>query len=270
MIDLIKIMINMRGAFMIDRALIGGTGIKNLYDKEIEVDTKYGKVNIGITEDKGRGIAFLSRHGKGHSVPPHKINYRANIAALKELGVKYILATAAVGSCNNSFIPGSVLLMKDFLDFTKGRDGTFFDGGDGVVAHVDMSKPYCGNLRKVIISRFAGNRIHLDEGVYVCTEGPRFESAAEIKFYSSIGGDVVGMTGIPELVLSKEMGMCYASVGIVSNWCTGFNEFSHTKEELDKNLSKLNETVISVLKDVLEKEELNQDNCKCADSLLFL
>lgn len=270
MIDFIRVKYNSRGVFMIDRALIGGTGIKNLYDKKIEVDTKYGKVKMGIIEKKGRGIAFLSRHGEEHSVPPHSINYRANIAALKELGVKYVLATAAVGSCNESFIPGSVLLMKDFLDFTKGRDCTFFDGADGVVAHVDMSKPYCENLRKVIISRFSGKRIHLDEGVYVCTEGPRFESASEIKFYRSIGGDVVGMTGIPELVLAREMGMCYASVGIVSNWCTGFNEFSHTKEELDKNLSKLNETVISVLKDVLEKEELNQDKCKCSDSLLFI
>ena len=255
---------------MTDRALIGGTGVRNLCDREISVDTRYGEVRVGLIEKGRNEIAVLSRHGRDHSIPPHMINYRANIAALNKLGVSYVLATAAVGSCNENFAPGSVLLMKDFLDFTKGRNGTFYDGTDGMVAHVDMSEPYCSNLRRKLLSRFAGERVHLEQGVYVCTEGPRFETAAEIKFYGSIGGDVVGMTGIPELVLAKEMGMCYASVGIVSNWCTGFKAFSHTKEELDRNLSKLNETVLSILRDVLEKEELDKDNCKCSSSLLIL
>ena len=191
------------------KAIIGGTGVYDSGYKNTtkKLNTKYGEVELDIINIDGEDIVFLARHGKGHSVPPHLINYRANIMALKELGVEYIYATAAVGSCNENYYPGDIVVIKDFIDFTKSRPMTFFEGGDEPVKHVDMSDPYCKNMREKFYNTVKEFELDIKgDAVYICTEGPRFETASEIKMYKSLGGDVVGMTNVPEVVLAKELG----------------------------------------------------------------
>ena len=253
------------------KAIIGGTGVYSTgHEKRVEkVKTKYGEVELDIVNMDGEDIVFLARHGNSHSVPPHLINYRANIMALKEIGVNYIFATAAVGSCNENYGPGDVVVITDFLDFTSLRPVTFFEGGDEPVKHVDMSDPYCKNLR----ARFTEEAKNLDlnikgEAVYVCTEGPRFESASEIKMYQKIGGDVIGMTTIPEVVLAKELGMCYSTVGIITNWCTGISgeiELHDIKGAMDKNKEKITKAFLNIF-----KTGLGQNNCNCNKSIIEL
>ncbi|NMA86798.1 MAG: S-methyl-5'-thioinosine phosphorylase [Tissierellia bacterium] len=253
-----------------EKAIIGGTGIYDAGNGKSQiVNTKYGDVEVDILNIQGEDIVFLARHGKSHSVPPHLINYRANIMALKELGVKYIYSTAAVGSCNENFEPGDVVVIKDFLDFTKVRINTFFEGGEEAVKHVDMSDPYCKNLREQFYYMAKKENLEIKgDAVYVCTEGPRFETAGEIKMFQKLGGDVVGMTSVPEVVLAKELGMCYSTIGIISNWCTGFTgeiTFHHIQNAMEKNKAKITEIFIKIF-----KEELNQKQCNCNNSIVEL
>lgn len=207
-------------------AIIGGTGV---YDPKLlsdvgsrEVETPYGTIVVDTGTYEGVEVAFLPRHGKDHSVPPHKINYRANIWGLKALGVKRILATAAVGSINEAMQPGHFVIIDQFLDFTKSRVLTFFDDGDRGVVHVDVTEPYCPVIRAALIEVGRGLGITLHPtGTYVCVEGPRYESAAEIRAFRILGGDVVGMTNIPEAVLAREIGICYATMAMVTNMGAG-------------------------------------------------
>lgn len=253
------------------KAIIGGTGVYSAsgQSKKQIVETKYGNVQVDIININSEDVVFLARHGSSHSLPPHLINYRANIMALKQLGVNYIYATAAVGSCNEKYAPGDVVIIKDFIDFTKVRPLTFFEGGEESVKHVDMTQPYCKNM---------GHKFHDIAGqigleikgpaVYVCTEGPRFETASEIKMYKQLGGDVVGMTNVPEVVLAKELGMCYSTIGIITNWCTGVKgEFTlhDIQGSVDKNREKITQIFIQVF-----KEGLDQKTCNCNDSLIQL
>jgi 5'-methylthioadenosine phosphorylase len=216
-------------------AIIGGTGV---YDPDllentesVELDTPYGQAQATIGTYRGKRVAFMPRHGKGHSIPPHRINYRANLWALKQLGVGQVLATAAVGSLQLQYEPGSLVVVDSFLDFTKQRAQTFFESGP--VVHVDMSDPYCGRLRRRIVEAATelGMPIH-DGGTYVCTEGPRFETAAEIRLYQSFGAAVVGMTSVPEVVLAKELELCYATVCMVTNYGTGISANPLTVDEV--------------------------------------
>lgn len=210
----------------------------------------------------------MPRHGKEHSKPPHLINYKANMMGLKRLGVTHILATCAVGSCNENYAPGDIVCITDFLDFTRNRDHSFHDGADGV-KHTDMSDPYCSNLRNYIKLKALDLDIKIaEEAVYVCTEGPRFETASEIRFYKRIGGDVVGMTNVPEVVLAKELGMCYAACGIVSNWCTGVKgEISvhDIQGAIGSNKEKLTNLFVSIF-----RKGLTQDRCQCLAAIMNL
>lgn len=254
-----------------EKAIIGGTGVYDLgeetYSKRVE--TEYGKVEVNILNIKGDEIVFLARHGKDHSVPPHKIDYRANMMALKKLGVKYIYATAAVGSCNENYAPGDIVVIKDFIDFTKSRPVTFFEGKGQPVVHVDMGDPYCRNMRKRFYEAASSEGIPIKgDAVYACTEGPRFETAAEIRMYKMLGADVVGMTSVPEVVLAKELGMCYATVGIVTNWCTGIEKhmaIENMNELLKENKEKITKVFLQIF-----KGNLNQDNCNCNNAILQL
>jgi len=253
------------------RAIIGGTGVYDIGDSTTrEIETEYGIAVVDVLNINGCEIAFMARHGKGHSVPPHKINYRANMKALEQLGVKYIYATCAVGSLNENYAPGDVVVLKDFMDFTKSRPLTFYEGENKGVAHVAMDAPYCRNLRDKFIHHAKKTGLGIKgDAVYVCTEGPRFETASEIKMYKTLGGDVVGMTNVPEVVLAKELGMCYQAVGIITNWCTGIKGqvMEHDiKGIMEKNKALVTKTFISVL----TGEMLSQDACSCKDSLLIL
>lgn len=206
--------------------IIGGTGFYELGDPsdagDLTLETPYGPVTVQRRRIGETEVAFVPRHGPAHSVPPHRVNYRANIAALRDLEVTNILASAAVGSLSDGMPPGSLALLTQFLDFTRGRPSTFFDGEEGEVVHVDVSDPYCPHLRGELgkAAEQLGERLHAD-ATYVCAEGPRFETPAEIRMFRQLGGDVVGMTGVPEVALAREAGICYASVAIVTNWAAG-------------------------------------------------
>lgn len=222
---------------MIKAAIIGGTGIYSpdiLQDlRTVVQDTRFGSVDVTIGSYHGNEVAFIPRHGSKHSVPPHLVNYRANILALYKLGVKNILATAAVGSLNFDLKPGQFVLVDQFLDFTKCRPTTFYEGGDLGVVHCDMTVPYCPELRQAMMQAASELKFSvLNGGIYVCSEGPRFETAAEILMFKQLGGDVVGMTSVPEVCLARELGMCYATVATITNFAAGISPTILTHHEV--------------------------------------
>ncbi len=248
-------------------AIIGGTGV---YDpaimenaEEQVVSTRYGDTRIMVGYYKGRPIAFMPRHGGDHSVPPHLINYRANIEALYKLGAKRIIATAAVGSLNFEYKPGSIVVVDQFIDFTKSRIPTFFEGDERGVIHVDMTEPYCPELRQVLFAAASTTDTGVfNRGTYICTEGPRFETAAEIKMFKIMGGDVVGMTTVPEVVLARELGICYSTVAMVTNYAAGISPGKLTHDEvvacMQANLVRLRETITRAIEQIP-----SQPGCEC-------
>lgn len=234
-------------------AVIGGTALAKIESdytsaKKQEVKTQYGNTLVLIGEIDGKKITILPRHGLDHQAPPHGINYRANIMALKDLGVTNILATAAVGSLNKDIRPGDFVIVDDFMDFTKGRVNTFFEGGDSGLKHVDMTEPYDSRLRSFLIqaSKEKGIR-YRDGGIYVSVEGPRFETPSEIRFFQKMSADVVGMTGVPEVVLANEVGIPYSTLAIVTNYGAGMTEEKLAHEKCAKEMKKWDEQVFEVL-----------------------
>ena len=208
-------------------AIIGGTGLYNIPNLDLEeqiVTTKYGNAKLFVGRNADSDLVFLTRHGTNHSIPPHKINYRANIKALEMLGVKRIIANYAVGGIHPEITPLRAAVVGDFLDFTSGRESTFFDGdsASGGVQHVEMSQPYCAVMSHKLVELAPTFELDLFSGaVYAAANGPRFESPAEIRMMERLGGDVVGMTGVPEVVLARELGMCFAAVALSINWAAG-------------------------------------------------
>ncbi len=215
---------------MPDTAIIGGTGMGHLPTEyridRIDVPTRFGPAFVKlVSRADGSEIVFLSRHGEGHLLPPHEINYRANIAALVELGVTRVFATNGVGSLREDLSQGSIVILDDFIDFTRGRPLSYWDSvlnPAASVIHTDFSAPYCPNLRQALIETASDLNLKIvPTGTYVCTDGPRFESPAEIRVFARMGGDVVGMTGLPEAVFAREAGLCYAAVCIITNLGAG-------------------------------------------------
>ncbi|HMK47243.1 MAG TPA: S-methyl-5'-thioinosine phosphorylase [Methanocella sp.] len=217
-------------------AIIGGSGFYSVPGCRLRekrtVNTKYGEATLFFYEnEKGMEFVFLPRHGESHTCAPHKINYRANIMALQGTGVERIIGLSSVGSMREAVKPGDFVLLDQFLDFTKTRPITFFDE-EGCVAHTDMTEPYCGEMRSCILSAPRdGIRLH-NRGTYVCAEGPRFETAAEIRMFTMLGGDVVGMTGVPEVVLARELGMCYSGISVATNYAAGVSKAISHEEVL--------------------------------------
>ncbi len=232
-------------------AIIGGSGTASLYPlkRELKVETKYGDVVAYLTESSmGRELIFLPRHGLEHSVPPHKVNYRANMLALKSLKVDGIIATNAVGSLREELPPGSLAVAVDFIDFTRDRPKTLFD--DKVV-HTDMTRPYDPRLIEALRTSARRLGLELKDCVYVATEGPRYETPAEIRMFRTLGGDVVGMTGVPEVVFANELSLPYASLCIITNYAAGMQKrISH--EEVIKLMEEKGETVKRVIDTALE------------------
>lgn len=205
---------------------MGGSGVTAatvLADRESRtVTTPYGEVRAEVGVLGEAEVVFLARHGRGHRVPPHRVNYRALVRALGDLGVERVVATAAVGALHEDLTTGTAVIIDQFLDFTRGRPATFHDGGAEGVVHVDVTRPYCPQLGDAL-ERAAGEASMPVRrgGTYVCTEGPRFETAAEVRAFRMLGGDVVGMTGVPEVVLARELGLCYATLATVTNPAAG-------------------------------------------------
>lgn len=247
-------------------AIIGGTGVYDLdflsEKKTTTVSTPFGAVSLQTGLYQGIGTAFLARHGHDHSVAPHRINYRANLWALKTLGIQRVLATAAVGSLRRELPPGHLVLVDQFIDFTKQRPLTFFEGQDSPVVHTDFTEPYCPELRRYLLeSAPAGCRLHT-RGVYVCTEGPRFETPAEIRLFAQLGGDVVGMTGIPEVVLARELGLCYATIALVTNYGAGLSSQPLTHQEVLECQQANANNLRSLLQNTLPRLKGNP-GCQC-------
>ncbi|MEM0211585.1 MAG: S-methyl-5'-thioadenosine phosphorylase [Candidatus Methanomethylicia archaeon] len=241
--------------------VIGGSGFEEAFEGDkIKVKTPYGEVNLKIGVFGDREVAFIHRHGEKHEIPPHRVNYRGNIWALKEIGVERIIATNAVGGIRESISPGDILIPHDFIDFTKSRIGTFYN--DEAI-HVDVSEPYCPEIRRIILECIKGVNIRVwDKGVYVCTEGPRFETPSEIRMFRLLGADVVGMTGVPEVVLARELKMCYASICIVTNYAAGLQK-RVTQEEVNKIMRKRVDVVLSIMKNVIQRIPIERKKCEC-------
>jgi 5'-deoxy-5'-methylthioadenosine phosphorylase len=212
-------------------AIIGGSGLTRLSTLAVAhrevVRTPYGEPSSALIYGQlaGRDVVFLARHGHGHTIPPHRVNYRANLWALKHRGVDTILAVASVGAIAATYAPGELVLPHQLIDYTSGRQQTFFDGGDREVIHVDFTQPYSGELRQrcLAAARAAKIPIH-DGGVYGAVSGPRLETAAEIDRMDRDGATIVGMTGMPEAVLARELGIPYASIAVVVNHAAGRGE----------------------------------------------
>ncbi|HSI29145.1 MAG TPA: S-methyl-5'-thioinosine phosphorylase [Methylophilus sp.] len=208
--------------------IIGGTGLTELTNlnisKRLIVRTPYGKPSQPLVfgEINGKEVVFLARHGGGHTIPPHAVNYRANIWALHSVGVTDLLAVATVGGISNTLIPGDIVLPHQILDYTYGRDNTYHDGVELPVRHIDFTLPYSQAMRERCQKASADAGCHLVEGgIYACVQGPRLETAAEINRYERDGATVVGMTGMPEAVLARELGVAYAAICPVANFAAG-------------------------------------------------
>ena len=235
-------------------AVIGGTGLEEIFKgaELANVGTPYGISHaISICEIKDRKVAFLPRHGRRHSIPPHKINCRANVYALYKLGVERIIATNAVGAINPNFKPGDLVVPHDLIDFTKQRQLTFYD--QAPVTHIDFTEPYCPEMRRILIEKAKETGTVHEEAVYVCTEGPRFETPAEIRMFRILGCDIVGMTGVPEAILARELGICYATLCFVSNMAAGiagkltYDEVSETSKIVMPRIQRIIVEAISAL-----------------------
>ncbi|MCP4186247.1 MAG: S-methyl-5'-thioinosine phosphorylase [Gammaproteobacteria bacterium] len=222
-------------------AVIGGSGLYSL-DEEFEIetaelrDTPYGQTSAELQIGKWHGnpVAFLPRHGRDHQIPPHKINYRANLWALQSVGVSHIIAANAVGGIDSRYTPQVLGLPDQIIDYTNNREHTFSDGDNNQVQHVDFSWPYSGTLRDSIkISAQRRDIDLIDGGVYGCSNGPRLESAAEIRKMKADGCSMIGMTGMPEAGLARELSIQYAAIALVVNWCAGIEDREITMDEIN-------------------------------------
>lgn len=209
-------------------AIIGGSGLTQLSNLAIVrrevVRTPYGEPSGALTYGSlcEEPVVFLARHGYGHTIPPHLVNYRANIWALKQADVSGIISVASVGSIRADLAPGTLVVPDQIIDYTWDRKSTFFEGGETPVKHVDFTHPYDPSLRqRLLLATAAVGELAVDGGVYAATQGPRLETAAEINRFERDGADVVGMTGMPEAVLARELELPYAALNVVVNYGAG-------------------------------------------------
>ena len=248
-------------------AIIGGTGLEDAFleGTKTRIGTPYGPSPILTLASVGsKDIVFLPRHGEKHTTPPHTINYRANIWALHSLGVERILASNAAGAVNPDLRPGDLVVPSDFIDFTRLRATTFYD--EPPVTHIDVSDAYCPELRGVLAKTAEQESIKVhDRGTYLCTEGPRYETPAEIRMFRCWGCDVVGMTGLPEVVLAHELGMCYASLCYVTNMAAGM-EARLSAEEISSAGKTMSGRLERILLKVVEATPRKR-SCRCSEAL---
>jgi 5'-methylthioadenosine phosphorylase len=252
--------------------VIGGSGLYEIkgftLKRKRRISTPFGKPSEHylIGKISNNEVVFLPRHGKHHDIPPHMINYRANIWGFKELGVNRILSISAVGGIKKGLRPGDIVLLDQVLDMTRDRVSTFYDGKNGVV-HIDFSEPYCAELRALLLKAGKGVKTDLKNGgTYVAVEGPRLESAAEIKSFGVLGGDVVGMTGMPEASLARELEICYAGLSVVANYAAGISKSKLTVAEVMEAMKDTTERIKRLLKNTFSLIP-EERKCRCKDAL---
>ncbi|TAN41234.1 MAG: S-methyl-5'-thioadenosine phosphorylase [Nitrospirae bacterium] len=252
--------------------IIGGSGIYDIEGlgatEEISVETPYGKPSAhyraGKIED--RKVVFLPRHGADHSIAPHKINYRANIWGFKSLGVEKIISVGAVGGISGNLKPGDLVVLDQLIDFTFGaRQSTFFE--DDKVAHIDFTEPYCAEMRKTVLSVAENIGLAVKEnGSYICVNGPRLETAKEIRHFSMIGADVVGMTGMPEAALAREAEICLCGMAVVTNYAAGISKNKLTVTEVIETMKKSTDNLKKLIREFVLQLPAER-NCDCKDAL---
>ena len=224
-------------------AIIGGSGFTKLKTLEVVrrevVHTPYGEPSAPLTHGllDGKAVTFLPRHGSGHIIPPHKVNYRANLWALKNVGISQVIGVAAVGGIRKDMKPGLIAVPDQIIDYTYGRQHTLFEDDLQKVTHIDFTQPYADRLRQALLkaARKSGIKV-IDGGTYGATQGPRLETAMEIKRMARDGCDLVGMTGMPEAALARELDMEYASCSVVANWAAGISDGPITMKEIELSL----------------------------------
>ncbi|MDI6893458.1 MAG: S-methyl-5'-thioadenosine phosphorylase [Bacillota bacterium] len=251
--------------------IFGGSGFYQFLEgvREVTVDTPYGAPSdrVALAEIAGREVAFLPRHGKHHQYPPHAINYRANLWAMKELGVTRIIGPCAAGSLQPPVRPGEFVLCDQFVDRTRGRNDTFFDGP--AVAHISTADPYCPEMRQVAWERMQalglpGHR----QGTVVVIQGPRFSTRAESRWFSQLGWEVINMTQYPEVVLARELGMCYLNISLITDYDVGLEGRTDirpvTHEEVLRVFSQNNERLRTLLVEIVSHLP-RQRGCQCEE-----
>ncbi len=247
-------------------AIIGGSGVydpKVFSGESLSVDTPYGSTQVFRGSYDGREVFFIPRHGRRHEFPPHKVNYRANIFALKELGVERIIAINSVGAINPEMKPGSFIVPHDLIDFTR-RPSTFYD--DRAV-HVDFTEPFCPEIRRALIDAVEQTKGEVfSRGVYAVMQGPRFETAAEIRMLATLGADIVGMTAMPEAVLARELEICYASLCISANLAAGIKGERLTATEVVEVVKKAEDDLKEVIRKAIPLIP-EERNCICSRAL---
>lgn len=252
--------------------IIGGSGLYDIpglkLKEECDTDTPFGMPSspFMIGELEGSELVFLPRHGLHHAIAPHKINYRANIRGFSNLGVKRIISVCASGGIASSLEPGSIVILDQVIDFTQGaRASSFYDEHE--VVHIDFTEPFCPELREALIKAARATGIAVVEGgTYVCVNGPRLESRAEIKHFASMGADVVGMTAMPEAALAREDQICLANIAVVTNPAAGIAGEKLTTREVVDTMRLSTERVKSLIKSALAHIPLERE-CSCKDAL---
>ncbi|TET53162.1 MAG: S-methyl-5'-thioadenosine phosphorylase [Actinobacteria bacterium] len=253
--------------------VFGGSGFYSFLDKveELKVETPYGNpsAKLAIGEIEGRKVVFLPRHGKDHELPPHMINYRANIWAMKKVGVERILAPCATGSLQTDVKPGDFIICDQYVDRTKGRFDTFYDGP--IPTHISSAEPYCANLRDIAIKVAKELDISVKEkGTVVTIQGPRFSTKAESKWFSSQGFEVINMTQYPEVALARELEMCYLNISLITDYDVGLDGHPEIKpvtaDEVFKVFNENNEKVKKMILSIIPKIAGKRD-CECASAL---
>ncbi len=244
-------------------AIIGGSGVNGFplegEPQEITVRTPWGSADLRVGRVWGKAVVFLARHGSGHRLPPHRINYRANIAALKKVGVSAVFATTAVGSLREDLKPGELALLDDQIDFTRDRTGkTFFDGEDGSpVVHTDFTHPFSDELRITVLEAAEQEDIPLrPNATYLCNDGPRYETAAEVRLFAHWGADVVGMTGVPEVQLSREAGIHYCGISLITNLGAGIARHTLTHTEVEEAMTEAKPRLITLMMETIRRVEI--------------
>ncbi|MGD2138576.1 MAG: S-methyl-5'-thioinosine phosphorylase [Gammaproteobacteria bacterium] len=238
--------------------IIGGTGLTRLQDLEITrrktLQTPYGEPSGPLVSGSlfGREVVFLARHGDRHSIPPHRVNYRANLWALKHLGINRVISVCAVGGISRDAGPGVIVIPDQIVDYTWGRAHTLFGDDPDAVTHIDFTEPYCEGLRQALLA--AAGRAGVDvlvKGTYGATQGPRLETAAEIDRMERDGCDIVGMTGMPEASLARELGLCYAACAVSANAAAGRGPAPITMEVIEATLADGMARVLRILEQVI-------------------